>query len=273
MTRRFAGAGYVVAALSLTGSAARADPAPAAPAHWEVKWDEALCALYRRGEGEKPLTLGVALTPGLSDLHLMLANAGGGVRTSANLAELDIVFAPSDAKLHRGFLVRRAPGHDELDTAVGPDMLDRLAQAKTVIFLQDGKPLASIDLPDAAKAVAGLRECRDTVLRDWGIDPASLDALRKRPEPLGERLDRVGTRDYPPEARRAGVSAGLLAALTVTAEGRVSECAVVRSSGRADLDAKACEVWLSKGRFRPAIGADGAPTAARIVASFIWSIG
>ncbi|MEA3034315.1 MAG: hypothetical protein QOH04_66 [Sphingomonadales bacterium] len=277
MTPRYARPGHVFAALCIAASATGAKSAPTAAAHWEVRWDEAICGLYRRGDGAKPLTLGLTFTPGLPNLDLTLANAGGDVRTHVYtggiVAEIDIVFVPSDNRLHRGFLVHRASGYDELATVVGPDILDRLAQAKRVIFLQDRKPLASIDLPGSAKAIAGLRECRDTILRDWGIDPAAQDALWKAPEPLGERLDGVGTADYPPEAWRAGVSAGLLARLTITAEGRVSDCAVVSSSGRADLDAKACEVWLRKGRFKPAIGADGVPTAAKIIASFIWSIG
>jgi len=68
--------------------------------------------------------------------------------------------------------------------------------------------------------------------------------------------------DFPKDAladKRAGTT---VMRLTTDAAGRVRDCAVVQSSGVKTLDDISCHKALTRARYKPAIGADGRPTAA-----------
>jgi len=57
---------------------------------------------------------------------------------------------------------------------------------------------------------------------------------------------------YPPAAIRAQAQGRVSARLTVSAEGRVSDCSITASSGNSDLDATTCRIAKSRVRFTPA---------------------
>jgi TonB family protein len=65
------------------------------------------------------------------------------------------------------------------------------------------------------------------------------------------------TDDYPAEALRAGAEGTVQFRLEIDTEGRVSRCNLVRSSGNASLDARTCEVLISRARYEPARNAAG----------------
>lgn len=70
---------------------------------------------------------------------------------------------------------------------------------------------------------------------------------------------RITPRDYPRSASRERVGGSVVARLTVEATGRVSDCAVVQSSGHPDLDATTCRLIEKRFRYRPATNARGEP--------------
>ena len=65
--------------------------------------------------------------------------------------------------------------------------------------------------------------------------------------------------DYPKEALRKHWQGAAVVDLTVSANGRVSACKVVQSSGHAVLDSKTCEVFETRARFAPAKDSTGQP--------------
>lgn len=65
------------------------------------------------------------------------------------------------------------------------------------------------------------------------------------------------TDDYPGDALRARAEGTVSFRLEINAEGRVSRCNIVESSGNASLDAKTCEVLISRARYEPARNAAG----------------
>lgn len=69
------------------------------------------------------------------------------------------------------------------------------------------------------------------------------------------------TRDYPAASRDARIGKRVVILLTVTADGRVSECKVWRASGVPEADAVTCKLAQDRFRFRPATDADGNPVA------------
>jgi protein TonB len=66
--------------------------------------------------------------------------------------------------------------------------------------------------------------------------------------------------DYPIEAVQHRWQGTVVADVTVSAEGRVSACKIVQSSGYDVLDAKTCEIMTKRARFVPAKDAQGRPT-------------
>lgn len=66
-------------------------------------------------------------------------------------------------------------------------------------------------------------------------------------------------RDYPRETRDQRIGDYVIIALTVTPEGRVGGCRVVRPSGEPRTDAVTCRLATDRFRFRPALDAAGRP--------------
>ena len=123
----------------------------------------------------------------------------------------------------------------------------------------------------AGKAMAALQQCIDGKLTEWGIDPKALAALRKPPTSL-DNYDFITGDDYPQEALDRHEMGHVIARLQVDASGKVQDCKVVVSSRSRALDTTTCDLALKKGRFDPAIGAGGQPTAAPRVIDAIWFI-
>jgi TonB family protein len=63
--------------------------------------------------------------------------------------------------------------------------------------------------------------------------------------------------DYPAAAARNGEEGIVQAELDVSATGRVTACAVVRSSGSASLDSGTCQILQRRARFIPARDVNG----------------
>ena len=93
-----------------------------------------------------------------------------------------------------------------------------------------------------------------------GRQPASLNALG------------IDDQDYPREAIRRNIQGRVVVRIDVNAEGRPTACAPVASSHTAVIDAAACHAAMSRGRFRPGLDANGAPTASQIVTTVTFFI-
>ncbi len=71
--------------------------------------------------------------------------------------------------------------------------------------------------------------------------------------------------DYPASALAQGDVGTVQAKLTVDATGRVSSCAIVRSSGHDSLDSATCRILERRARFTPARDAAGKAIASTLV--------
>ena len=76
--------------------------------------------------------------------------------------------------------------------------------------------------------------------------------------------------DYPRGAYEVGAGGTVYLRFVVAPNGRVSECRVTRSSGRADLDATTCRLIQKRFRYRPARDARGRPIADVIRGEHLW---
>lgn len=153
----------------------------------------------------------------------------------------------------------------------GEDFLDRFSRANAVGLQRKDGEILSIATPGAAKAVAAVRACEDNMLRAWGMDPVVYRSLRERPKPINV-VQWLAPSDYPDSAVREGVSGASVTRLNVTAEGKVTSCAVVVPSGSPDLDKATCSGALRRGRYEPAVAADGRKVASLVIFVVRWQI-
>lgn len=78
--------------------------------------------------------------------------------------------------------------------------------------------------------------------------------------------------DYPDAARRREEQGTVRVSYVVDAEGRVSGCTVVQSSGSSSLDATTCRIFERRFRYAPARDASGNPVPASMTQSVTWRL-
>ena len=76
--------------------------------------------------------------------------------------------------------------------------------------------------------------------------------------------------DYPDAAIRARVQGRVAFALDVSAEGRVTACAIETSSGSPLLDETTCQIMIYRAQFVPARDRKGRATTDRVHAAMRW---
>jgi protein TonB len=82
----------------------------------------------------------------------------------------------------------------------------------------------------------------------------------------------VADSDYPASALRDREQGTVGFRLTVSSEGRVSNCVVTSSSGSSALDAASCRIMRSRARFTPARNATGGFTTDTVNSRLSWTI-
>ena len=80
----------------------------------------------------------------------------------------------------------------------------------------------------------------------------------------------IDYRDYPRDLFEAEVGGRVGIRFTVSAAGRVTECAVTRSSGVPRLDALTCQLIRSRFRYRPATDERGRPVEDEVEGVHVW---
>lgn len=76
--------------------------------------------------------------------------------------------------------------------------------------------------------------------------------------------------DYPESAFRDNAGGTVAVLYTVGVDGRVHDCRITQSSGRADLDAATCDALARRFRYKPAKDASGRPMPERIGRDQTW---
>jgi TonB family protein len=114
----------------------------------------------------------------------------------------------------------------------------------------------------ADRVVAALQACISSALLEWEVDEVLLNRLRSRPVQTRFWM----TSDaYPESALRNDQAGQVVVRLSISESGRITDCDVVASSGHESLDEGTCRAALDRGRYSPAIDADGQPVAVQII--------
>lgn len=80
----------------------------------------------------------------------------------------------------------------------------------------------------------------------------------------------ITPRDYPRALREAGIGGRVGVLFGVGPDGRVTRCAVIRSSGVPDLDSLTCRLIQQRFRYRPSTDRYGRPIADEVEGEHDW---
>lgn len=260
-------AGMIAAVLPASAIAQAPQPAPAAtpPQVWQLDWEDNFCAV---STGD-PATAGLALwmTPGDPRPDLIV------------MGSPDILPVVRDAFITSVTLLPSRDSFSAVVRDVDESTRDRVLR---LVHLKEAFPAAfatssevrlegmkkAVATVGSDKAIAALRQCVDDKLTEWGVDAKAYDALRM---PATDPIGRLWY-TYPDDAFVARQEGDAIARMDLDASGKVTNCALIVSSGSKSLDSVTCESALKKGKFNPAIGADGKPTASQRVVRVRWRI-
>ena len=81
---------------------------------------------------------------------------------------------------------------------------------------------------------------------------------------------RIKDSDYPKGAGEAGLGGTVGVRFQIEADGRVSGCAIEKSSGSKELDDTTCRLIVERFRFRPSLDPSGRPVPATMIQNHIW---
>jgi protein TonB len=102
-----------------------------------------------------------------------------------------------------------------------------------------------------------------------GPKPVSIAAIKREAEPIGD-VDRFDPKEYPIEAKRAGISGAVLVRILVDDQGKPFRVRLQKGLGFG-LDQKALEL-AKKLRFRPAVDTNDRPVASEITWTFNFNL-
>lgn len=258
----------VAAAAGASGQAvAQAPTAP--PARWVVNAGDKKCELLRASESGKELVFQLGLEPSTEAPALMVP-APEGLRGPVS-TPAEVVLSPGGIRIPTTAVrLTLVSGTVVKIHGLQPGFFDQFGAAKGLAVTVGGREIMSAKFAARQQAVRTLRECNDGLLRSWGVDPGLLVSLQRKPQPLGNRAAWFHDGDYPITALDRGGSGITVVRYIVGTDGKLSDCVTVSPSGDNALDRASCAVMLKRGRYAPAIGADGKPVAVPQIYSVMW---
>ena len=262
--------GAAIAAAAFASSAYAQAPAQTAPPPqvWEADWVSPHCTISTGDQQQAALALW--MLPGDPDPELYFVGSPGILPNGSSA--LTVTLLPGG----RTFEPRVESGLSNAGRRVLKlirlrDEFPAAFAASSEIRLAGGGKTVTLPITGADKAMAAVRQCVDSKLPEWGVDAKAFDALRKPPTDI-EDASWISYTDYPADAADNNQMGTVITRMSMDATGRVTACNVVVSSGTQSLDDATCRAALKRGQFHPAIGADGAPTAAQRIVSTIFRL-
>lgn len=241
---------------------------------WVMNQGDLRCTLMRTMEGPEPITFGIRIVPGAQSFDMFIINPAWKSNPLEGTGHFDLRFEAKPVRLFGdNATAMQLDGKDHFAVfapRVPIDALKNFDGIRTIRASLGKDQSVDLNVAGAAKAVAALRQCIDRQLMDWGADPKIQESLKSMP--VGETLRLFHPNDYPESSLRKGSSGQVIVAYTIGPSGRIDECKVVGPSGDPALDLRTCEVMKERGKFEPAIGADGKPTRVTMVLPVTWVI-
>jgi TonB family protein len=244
-------------------------------AGWTLDWGERRCSLIHQGSDARPTTFVVRSEESSID-HYEMVVRGPATITPGKVRTVPVTLRaePNGVSVQAdGVLTQDQNGSPILTARRLPrSLVEELGRVESLLIEFEAKPPIRVAFGGAAAAgVKGLLECYDDLLKSWGVDVALQRSLRRPAQ--GDLTRVISHTDYPMEALRKGEGGRVFMRLRISPEGRVSDCAVLISSGSKSLDQASCGLMVRKANLEPAIGRDGEASASDMVTAVSWYTG
>jgi len=169
-------------------------------------------------------------------------------------------------------LMARPSGRQGYGIQVLSVMRSDLTQLEQDEQLEMDSPVINVNLPltGLPAVMKMIEECTSGLLERYGLSKEAQARIATFPKPKRNVAAYVTNTDYPPSALRRGAVGEVEARLIVGADGKPSDCQIVRSSGHNDLDERTCAIVTKRTRFEPAVDRDGATMASPFFFSIRW---
>lgn len=124
--------------------------------------------------------------------------------------------------------------------------------------------IGNADIPGPGTGAGGVGDGTGSGGRGTG------DGSGGREMPPLQIRGRISDRDFPRTAADAGVSGRVEIIFNVEVDGRVTDCAIERSSGNRELDETTCRLVTQRFRYEPARDARGRPVPSTLIETHEW---
>lgn len=277
---------------ALLAAPARAEPVEIAPSSpWNVDFGENKCRLARFfGEGEnRHLLFFEQYWPGA---RFGMTVAGPSFKRYRSGQRTDLKFfgaqPPMETKPFTGTvgqfgdgviystlgLAKEERSEDQSEPAPARvPQLDKGAarQVEFVSLRQRGDEVRLLSGP-LDEAFAVLDSCAMDLIGTWGLDVEQHRTATRLPRWLNKDVVvRRIVAAYPREALNAGEQGIMRMRVTVSAEGMVEDCTILKATDTERLESPACKAMLGA-RFEPALDAEGKPMRSYFAESIIYRI-
>jgi TonB family protein len=250
-----------LAAIAVAVSLQSIQPAAAAslqPAgKWTVDFGDDRCVAYRGfGNSKNPVHLLLKPSPVGDVLQLQIAEKG--INRPGTQEKVSVALG-SEAPVLMLQLQYGSNGQSVRMINLSKEQASRLSAATTLRWSERGKQY-DLALGPMAKLLDTVEKCKNLLADHWNATLTKRMALKEAPSMDKPIMSLFSTNDYPWDAVKKGQSGLAHVVVLVDENGRMADCTLIATSGIAVLDAQTCIILRNRGKFKPAIGADGKPT-------------
>ena len=242
---------------------------------WHLDYGNDACRITRDfGTSAKPIVIDFEAPPMGHGLNVNFFDSRIAVEHGKSSIRVQLV--PDPAVLQLDSFTASVGDHavSKMSFTLDEESLQKIAGANVIsIERRDNRPVV-LNLPGLRGAMSALENCRANLVTAWGM-PLTEQSRLKTPPTVDPKLAKHGlfsTDDYPTSALRANIQGATTVRIDVEADGRPSQCTVVRSSGDAALDATTCNVVMKRARYVAASAQDGRPMKSIDVVKIQWII-
>jgi hypothetical protein len=239
-------------------------PAAAQQPDWKVARDGYVCVLRQPiGAGEAELTLYSSELIGGDWLWVSFREKPGAIAGDGGEQQITARLDPGGEQAMGRYPAGAASTDPHLPYEVQltdlPASFSRALQsAPSLSLLRGGTPAGRFALHLPGEAFAALRACRDAQMREYGVDPAPINALQAEPSLRPEAENWA----FGADGIGPGQGIGFVMLASIDASGVPTACKLLSVSSTDDgLAARLCGLFLAHARYVPALGADGKPVA------------
>ena len=257
----------VTAAPSIEGGKAASAQQPAAlkpVGPWTANFDDSQCvALRNYGQGSDRMTLVIKL-PALGD-KFQIGITYAADRSDTYAVDSKIAF-DGQLPIPVTLLVFTALKSKQraLIANLPSARLDLLKSASSISF-EPGNPRQELLLTGVPQVLQIMDECIQDLRRDWNVNGS---AGGKPPKADWNPI--LQAHFYPGVGDARLFGGAVTVALLLNEVGKVADCTVTESYGAASPGVQACALIAERGKFSPAIGADGKAVKGAILKHLDW---